>query len=190
MNPLFSLEMCVLNPGTLRKYLGIFLFVCLLAPSAGTYIWLQYEKKMTKKEVKRMMISGIDKKELVFFKFSKEDTKKLDWKHSKEFKYNEQMYDVVESEIKGDSIAYWCWWDNEETKLNAQLKSLVEKDFGNNTQNKEKQKKLLDFFKTLYYVQHSELDKNKSSLNKSEFSYIRNYISYAYFPPVPPPEIN
>ena len=58
------------------------------------------------------MIAGIDKSELVLFKFSKEETTtKLNWKHAKEFEFNQQMYDVVEKQVSKDSIHYWCWWD-------------------------------------------------------------------------------
>ena len=51
------------------------------------------------------MIAGIDKKELVFFEFSHtENQQKLKWKHSKEFEFNGEMYDVVKKITSTDSI--------------------------------------------------------------------------------------
>ncbi len=55
---------------------------------------------------------------MVRLKFSKtEITTKLNWKHSKEFEFNNQMYDVVDKVVTRDSIRYWCWWDFKETEI-------------------------------------------------------------------------
>lgn len=103
----------------LKKLTGIFLLAIMLVPFTGTYFWLQYQKKIIRKEVKTKIINKIDRKELVMFIFTKEETEtKLRWEHSKEFEYLGQMYDIVESNTNGDTITYWCWHDHKETKLN------------------------------------------------------------------------
>lgn len=92
----------------------------------GMISWLTYEKHQVKRKIKRQIIAGISKSELIKLHFSKTEIKtKLRWKHSKEFEYDEQMYDVVIKEQNNDSITYWCWWDFEETRLNKQLDALV-----------------------------------------------------------------
>lgn len=134
-----------------KQVISLFLLFLLIAPAAVTYTWLQQRKHAVKKEVKWKMISGINKKELVFFKFSeKEITSKLRWKHSKEFEYNHQMYDVVEKKTIKDSVYLWCWWDHKETKLNKQLDSLLVNVFQNDSKAKENQEKVFSFYKLLY----------------------------------------
>jgi hypothetical protein len=124
----------------------------LIAPLATTLLFLQFQKKQVKKELKRKIIAGIDKSELVLLKFTEEESlNQIKWEHSKEFEYKGEMYDVVEKEVHGDVIYYWCWWDHEETKLNKQLITLVDHFLGNNPTKQEKQGKLLDYFKKLYF---------------------------------------
>lgn len=124
----------------------------LIAPAVVTYTWIQQRKCAVKKEVKWKMISGIDKKELVLLKFSNREIEtKLNWKHSKEFEFNNQMYDIVDKKITKDSIQYWCWWDFEETKLNQQLSKLLVTVFQKDIPSKEKQAQIVDFYKSLYF---------------------------------------
>lgn len=137
------------------------------------------------------MIAGMDKKQLVLLKFTKaEKETQLRWKHSKEFEFKGQMYDVVESEISGDTLSYRCWWDNEETGLNKKLTNLVSDILGNNQQNKENNKRLVQFFKSLYHTSNADwitpfrLVGNTNSIANSDC-----YISYSSDPLVPPPQI-
>lgn len=80
---------------------------------------------MLKREIKHRIIEGIDRSELVELSFTAEEKKQLRWEHSKEFEYNGEMYDVVESKSENGKITYWCWWDNEETNLNRRLNNLL-----------------------------------------------------------------
>ena len=124
----------------------------LIAPAVVTYSWLQQRKRVVKKEVKWKMIAGIDKSELVLLKFSKaEMASKLKWKHSREFEFNNQMYDVVDIVVSKDSIKYWCWWDFKETKLNKQLDELLVGVYQHDSKSKEKQDLLYKFYKSIYF---------------------------------------
>ena len=128
------------------------MLLLLIAPAVVTYTWIQQRKRVIKKEVKWKLIAGIDKSELVLLKFSKQEIHtKLDWKHSKEFEYNTQMYDIVEKQNINDSVYYWCWWDFEETKLNKQLRTLLVSVYKNDIPFKKKQSEILDFYKSLYF---------------------------------------
>lgn len=135
-----------------KQAISVFLLFSLLFPAVVTYTWLQQRKHNVKREVKWKMIAGIDKKELVFLKFSdREITSKLQWKHSKEFEYNQQMYDVVEKKSIKDSVYLWCWWDHKETKLNKQLQNLLTDIFQHDSETTEKQDGVINFYKFLYY---------------------------------------
>ena len=134
------------------------------------------------------MISGINRDELVLLKFTKtEKQQKLKWKHSREFEYNGEMYDIVAREEKGDTSFFWCWWDHEETKLNKQLKELVSYQFGKNPGKQENQKRFFNFFKTIIFT---------ASLEKIEIAFfeLNRYFGYKHSlyqslsnPPPPPP---
>lgn len=175
----------------LKKITSLFLFFCLTAPFVGTYIWLQFEKQQVKHAIKARMIEGMNKAELTLLAFSKDEAEsKLEWEHVTEFEYADQMFDVVESEAKGDSIYYYCWHDNEETSLNKNLKTLVAQALGNSPLRKEKQDRLNNFLKTLY-CQH-QFDKRsfpnsekQALVDRTQFE----YVSILFSPPAPPPEL-
>lgn len=138
------------------------------------------------------MIAGIDKEELVLLKFSEtEKQSKLKWKHSKEFEFEGEMYDIVETLIVDDTTYYWLWWDHEETKLNKQLGNLMVSALGNYPQNKENHTRLFRFFNTLFFVdlpqeKHYAAQETKDSIPSQSVFY--HFISDP--PPVPPPELS
>ncbi len=147
---------------------------------------------MVKHEVKWKMIDGMDKEELVLLKFTKEEIKtKLRWKHSREFEYKQQMYDIVEFEEKENYIYYWCWGDTKETKLNKQLAQLIAQTVHRSPEKKEKQKQLKSIYKSLYY---SEGIGEKLKITYTEKDTYSGYnialTSLVYPPPVPPPKLS
>lgn len=135
------------------------------------------------------MIAGIDKSELVLLKFSKSEiASKLKWKHSKEFEFNSQMYDIVDKVISKDSIQYWCWWDYKETKLNKQLDELLVGVFQHDSKSKEKQDLLFKFYKSVYFqpvFSWSPLKQN--DITKISYGYNNRYQGLFVFSEVPPP---
>lgn len=138
------------------RFKSIILFLVLVGPMGLTYTWLQYQKKQVKREIKWKIANDLDRDELIQLKFSTKEIKtKLRWKHSKEFEYNGDMYDIVTSESRGDSIIYWCWWDNKETQLNKHLTHLVLQTLNQNDQNQNQNWHLQKIIKTLYYSKPS-----------------------------------
>ncbi|NJL75605.1 MAG: hypothetical protein HC892_11820 [Saprospiraceae bacterium] len=152
---------------------------------------LNYQKQQVKKEVKHKMVAGIDKKELVLLKLTAAQKQtQLNWEHAKEFEYQGEMYDVIETEIRCDTTYYWCWWDHAETALNKQLDELASLVKGNHAKHKENQKRLYDFFKSLYLPEVAErkpfvlLEIKVTNFWKQIY-----YSSLAGAPSVPPPEV-
>ena len=179
----------------LKKNTAILLFICLIVPFLGTYTWLQYQKHQTKEMVKRHILTQVDKNELVTLTFSTAETAtELRWEHDSEFEYKGQMYDIVETQINGDSISYICWWDHQETALNLQLQQIVEKTFGNDPQNHQKQDDLTNFYKSLYFAPFRANDLLSPVFCfynlKSSFFYRKSiYLPFYNTPLGPPPEI-
>jgi len=172
-----------------RKIAGILLFLCFVAPFATTITYLHFKRTVVRKEVKHQIIAGIKKEELVMLKFSKEDSlKKLKWKHSKEFGYQGQMYDIVKKEIKGDTTYYWCWWDSKETKLSKKLDNILDYVMGNDMQKRESQKRLAKYYKSLYCEELSDYNFLEPQTKKNSTLYEFSSLSYSYPPASPPPK--
>ncbi len=174
-----------------RKIFGLVMIFCFIAPLATTYFFLKYHKKQVKREIKRKIIAGIDKEELVLLKITEKEKGLLRWEHSKEFEYRGEMYDVVECSIVGDTTYYRVWWDHKETKLNRQLQELVSTAMGKNQKKQENQNRLLSFFKSLYFAEATDLQfYNDTKLNRKFWFRLDFYWSFSHSPPVPPPEIS
>jgi hypothetical protein len=143
-----------------------------------------------RKEIKRQIIAGIDKNELVCLKFSKSEIHtKLRWEHAKEFEFSGEMYDIVESATIGDSVKYWCWLDYKETLLNKELKILVAENFGKSPQNKERQNRIDTFSKSLCAFQLSAYKAMPQKGVRFNLFYFTGYSSIHITPPVPPPKM-
>jgi hypothetical protein len=113
----------------------------------------------------------------------------LKWKHSREFEFNGEMYDIVEEEMTGDTMHYWCWWDNEETRLNQQLDDLISKSSGTNKEQKQTQQRLSQFFHSLYITFIPASLQWIPKINRPDFKYHFNIKTIDISPPNPPPEI-
>jgi hypothetical protein len=136
----------------MKRISAIFLLLSLIAPLGGAYLGFHAEKTRIKKAVKKQIIAGISKEELVEFKFLISDTSsKLRWEHNREFEFKSKMYDIVERNYTNDSVTYWCWCDNAENQIKKHYKTLIAKALGNNPQKPGTKKLLIDYFKTLYY---------------------------------------
>ncbi len=173
------------------RHAGIYLLLSLTVPVLMTYGYLCHQKWIVKNQVKQSIIAGLDRDELVFLKFSRDDQSKLlKWEHSREFEYQDQMYDVVYVVETTDSLSYWCWWDHEETALNLQLKSLVKKLWSQTPISKDSNLKLIEFYDKLFLaspkaITHSTIRTQKGFIRPS-----RCYDSYCEFPSVPPPQLS
>ncbi len=173
------------------KLFGILLILSIIAPYATVYTWLQYRKSIVKKEVKWKMIRGLDKEALVLLKFNtKEIDKKVKWKHSKEFQYKGEMYDIVERTSKGDTTYFWCWWDHKETALNKQLSQLLTVVLNQDSKSNHHKNSLHHFYTKLFIEQY-----NPTQLfvfkTFSDRCYIESQIKYEIYlsNTSPPPEL-
>lgn len=137
-----------------------------------------------------MLSKGIDKEELVLLKFTKEESEtKLKWEHAREFSYQHKMYDIVESQIVGDSVFYLCWKDHKETKINNNLKMIANKFFNCKSQQNQKKDRINNFYKSLYCQPNKIKENILTELQISKLSTYSLLIqTQAYSPPSPPPK--
>lgn len=165
--------------------------MCLLAPIAVTFTFLHYRKNQVREGISQQIKVGIDKDELILLKFSEEESKnKLQWKHLKEFKFKNEMYDIVKSRIKGDSIYYWCWKDNEETKIDNKLNELTSLALGDDPPSRNSKKQFLHFYKLLFYTDKNLPSNVQFQPKQEHFFYSFNSVIFSPSPLHPPPQLS
>lgn len=172
-----------------NKIISAILIFTIAAPFWFFYSILHIEKYSVKKEIKKMVVAGIDRDDLVLIKVSGDEAKtKLTWEHSKEFEYLGTMYDVVETEQRGDSTYYWCWEDSKETQLNKQLQNLVDNALSTNKNVNDNLKRLSNFFTSLYYSKISTFDKDFNKSTPLVFDFTADCSMLPNDPLLPPPK--
>ncbi len=174
-----------------KQFASLFLLFILLVPAVATYTWLQQYKRAVKKEMKWKMIAEIDKKELVYFEFSSRDINtKIRWEHTKEFEYNNQMYDVVYKKIIDGKTQFWCWLDSDETILNQRLQKLLASVFNHDTKSKDKENKVFSFYKTLYFHDTCEWKPIFFYDSKPNFTFLELVFTPLFYSILGPPPKN
>ena len=171
----------------LKHITVLLILAAILLPFSGGVTWLQLQKEKVREEVEREIADGdVSDERIVNFSFSKtESGVLLNWHHSREFEYNGQMYDVIASETRGDSVFYQVYWDVEETEINERLAEAEQ-------MSSEQQAKGLNqsIFKNLYYPQA----RAEWLVHENGLQLFNNFHSFFYSgflipPPVPPPQL-
>lgn len=173
----------------MRRVISISLLLSLVIPITAIITHFQIEQRNIRKAVKHRMLEGIDHHELERLAFHVGDVDDLEWKHSLEFEYRAQFYDIVSTEYKRDSIIYFCWWDNDETALHKKLDALMASLMQRDPVQQQKQTRIADFFRSLYCTQLIALA--AKPVTHQTLSYPDKTL-HLYLPddspPVPPPE--
>jgi hypothetical protein len=161
----------------------------LVAPVFITWTTYEYQREKVRKSVKRMMMAGIKSEELILLRFAQaEKNRLLNWKHSKEFEYKGEMYDIVESTESGDSVFYWCWWDYEETRLNRQLAGQVSAAMGHDRAAKSRQDQLNKFLHSLFFSDLFDWIPYPVERRITGMVYFSHLYEIYLPPPAPPPK--
>ncbi len=171
----------------MRKVLAFILFTILICPYLFTELLYDLQIYKTRKQVKREIISSLNKSDLVIIKLHRTQIHELRWEHSKEFEYKGHMYDIVYKKIIQDSIYYYTWWDQKESELNnlldKKLLSMLKNDIG-----KEKQNIGYNIYHWKFTKQLLPNTEALFTLNRIQFSnYSNNYTSIFLNPIFHPP---
>lgn len=143
-----------------------------------------------KKDVKQKLIA-VSRQQLVKLAFTqKEELTRLKWHDEKEFEWNGEMYDVVETQVNGDTTFYLCWWDHEETALNKKLDELVADALGHSTKHRQNKNRLLELFEMLYFTDSNPEKPAIACVTKQTGDTGQHiYQSISLSHPFPPPEV-
>ena len=108
----------------------------------------------------------------------------IDWKDSDEFRYKEEMYDILGTEVKGDSVYLYCLLDSDETGLYTILDKLIEQE----TEDPDEQAGFNNFFSHYYSCPgYSPTIKIPSAVEFYFSSLDRNLLDGEYLTDTPPP---
>ena len=173
----------------MKKLVGILLFLCLLAPVVSTFSYLHYHKRSVRKHLKHDMMKTLDKDSFTLLKFSKEEAKnELNWEHSREFEFEGEMYDVVQTIEIGDSIHYYCWWDHKETRLNLALNKALSSTMNQDEENKKHQNNWITWLKNILPSERLSFNEFPSERDKMNFCYAASHLDVLSIPLLPPPK--
>lgn len=154
------------------------------------FLFLKYQQNSIRKEIKTQIKKGVPDEDLVYFKFFKSDPefRNLNWtKPNKEFRYNNEMYDVVYSKIKGNIIEYKCIHDVKESGLFENLDDLASKHPDNkNIKNLLLILSQFQFINNYSIVESTFIKAENKSLNITSGAFFYNSLSIQ--PIAPPPK--
>lgn len=145
---------------------------------------LQYQ---IRQEVKIKIKKRLAEKEMYKISFSERD--KIDWiQAGVEFRYHNQMFDIVKQEKENGRMVYWCINDKEESQLFANLDTLVKQQMNNDESTLGNVAKLLIEIFLLLYFAEKPCDLTLTTKEKEIYSYYYQFIlSSGYINIITPP---
>lgn len=165
--------------------------LALVLPMVIISYHLKEEKRLLRKEIKHKIIDGIDESQLICLKFTRTQLEtKLKWKHSKEFQFNNTMYDIVSKELQNDNVVFYCWEDTEETELNQQLASLLTNEWSKSPYRKKQEKSIGKWTKSLFLPPSTPKHAVFYRYEKKGFTNLNQYQSITLIGSPPPPEFD
>ncbi len=171
------------------KIISISLLLLMTLPGTLILTVLHFRREIVKSEVKTKLENGIEEERLLVLKFSRNEIEQeLRWEHEREFEYRGEMYDIVSSEVKGDSTIYTVWLDQEETAIKKKMKEVSNRLFGEGPLDGDSLETIHAFYKIFYFpaaVGHffSLLDTPVSHITPHIFNWSSLAVSPLFTPP-------
>ena len=127
------------------KNLVLSLLLLLILAQGGIGYWiLQHKLWLIKKEMKALVLGGVEEDKLTPIHLSEAEFKQLELPEPWEFLYNGKMYDISRREFHKDgSVTLYAVMDTEENELKTLVRSLVK----NSSDKKQTQEQLNFFYK-------------------------------------------
>lgn len=165
------------------------MFLCaqIVTLTGFQYSVFKYKQARIRSDIKRAIKEGVPEDELVDFRFytKEESWINLEWtKPDKEFRFNNQMYDVVETHKSNDTIYFRCIHDVKESGLFQQIDQLT-------NQKTHKDKSLVVYWSQQIYSSMNGVIQQKHPI-KNTIKVTKHFFLEAKFKhfiasPVPPP---
>jgi hypothetical protein len=172
-----------------HPFLSTVLVFVLLSPAALSWLGTALQKHAIKEGVEARLRQGMEAADLTVLAFSKKEAAQvLEWEHEREFEYQGEMYDVVQTESRGDSLFYTCFHDHAETALNRQLDQWLAQWLRHSPAQQQQGERLLCFFRSLFFMPTATLNPVAFGENRQLFYYQMPAGQAAEPLSTPPPE--
>jgi len=120
----------------MQKVVSIFLIIVLLCQSAGHFIFFKIKQFEIRTEIKHRIKSGLADDDLTLLKIPNllisSPNLQFQWIHKGEFRFEEKLFDIVNTEKRGSETWFYCIDDHDETLLFANLDILVKNEMKKN----------------------------------------------------------
>lgn len=169
----------------------LILSLILLFPELGLRAVYSVQKAHVRHEVRSDIKARASDAELVDFVVHVKDTLNgFRWKHSKEFSFQNTMYDVVHRNVHNDSVYYQCWMDTKETVLSQRYAAMFNQELSHNQPLNSSKTYVLKIREKLNSNDFLTLDEQEYLTEvKNNFNYKNDYSSQFGEQVVPPPQI-
>ncbi len=173
----------------LRGAFVALLLGCVGVCTVGEYVVVKAVQWDVRRDVKRRIKAGIPKEELVMLQFSKrQPPSNIVWMHAREFRYEGNMYDVVNQEDIGDSIRYYCILDERDTWLYANIEQQIRQELTGNPQRQRQQTELLQQIPKFFWLPANPIEYGFKCFTPKPMHTAYAIIAYAPSVPSPPPD--
>jgi len=166
----------------MKKSLSIFIVVAFLLDLGGEYVWFRILQSNIQQEIQHEIEKGLTLHDITLIVIPVERKSELIWiKPGREFRYHDEMYDVIRMSRKERKEYYYCIRDSREKKLIS--------DFGKRKSSKSDNEKLIKGIFNFHYTSTRIL--LKTELPSTGFSFVPYrvfYTSRAADINSPPPE--
>ncbi len=126
----------------MKKILSLFLVICIGLTLAGFYPVFVALQHQTRQAIKHRIKLGVPEKDIHKFTFA--ENEKINWvRPEKEFRLNNEMYDIVKQESRDGKTIFYCINDKEEKALFTLLDDLVKQQMNDGNSPKGKTTHLL-----------------------------------------------
>lgn len=130
----------------------------LLFQSVGYVVLHKVWIKKHRHEIKTGILTSLPESSLTIIRvpFHHPESVPLEFVHSEEFKLYGEMYDIVRSEIRNDTIYYFTFHDSKESSLYRSLSSAVQQQTSKDQTSNPRLQLLLSLGQFQYLTIHSE----------------------------------
>lgn len=145
-----------------------------------------------REEIIDLIEEGISEDELTFFVFSKDELKNgksgIQWMEEDEFRFDDEMYDIVKTETKGDSIYIHCIYDENESKLYVMLDKSFQQMLEDDP-DKLRDLNILNNSLSQFYSKPIEIENNSALITDRNYfaELTSNLLEGQHFPVIQPP---
>lgn len=173
----------------IKKSLAILITALLLFNSSGYILLYVSSLHFVKKYILKALDNNEYDKEIFLLTLSKKDIAEgkisFKWFHSREFRYNGDMYDIKKNLSDEDSLRVYCYFDEKENLL-EQLFHKFAKSEGDKSKQKHTNINLLSFIGLFFYSE--EISFSESAGDYIIFLKISANEQFNSEIPTPPPQ--